>query len=572
MSLEVAININLLNTILEELRSAITHAATDFEAYLADRNNQENIRHSQEGISQVGGIFRLLEYRGAALLADEMAALEKIIADPDIKTSEAMINALTNAFFILPSYIEFITVKQHELPILVIPYVNELRASRRVDLIPEWHFFESDIPSLGLMEVSSAQSDIPSLLATAPRLRHMYQTGLVGVIKNPDSAPHLQFMRRAITRFLALLGNHPSAEIWQIASAVLEAFVADKMEITLNRKRVLAEVEKMLRTVVSKGEEGLNEYPSANLKKDLLFILMLTNISRPEVDAVRKSYSLPVLGTTDAEIRQQREAIHGPSIDTIESVIAVLNSELGSAKDILEIASQNNSIEHEDVEALRAVMARVADTLQVLNLSGPKDMLKEQLDGIDNWSSETGEPVGREGFNNVADTILYVESVLSSLDRREVTVDDINKANERTRRKIVARSQLAKAQMIVLDEAQSGIALAKRAITSYVDSNFDKGHIANVSTTLDTVRGGLKVLNYSRAAAILKSCSDFITDHINTNDQNSQRFQLLETLADALISLEYYLSELLSSRDVDENVLEIAEQSLEALGYSVEKK
>ena len=59
-------------------------------------------------------------------------------------------------------------------------------------------------------------------------------------------------MRRAITRFFSLLGNHYQAEIWKVASAVLEAFVSAKLEVTLNRKRLLADFEKMLRLVVSK--------------------------------------------------------------------------------------------------------------------------------------------------------------------------------------------------------------------------------------------------------------------------------------------------------------------------------
>ena len=53
--------------------------------------------------------------------------------------------------------------------------------------------------------------------------------------------------------------------------------------------------------------------------------------------------------------------------------------------------------------------------------------------------------------------------------------------------------------------------------------------------------------------------------------QGGQRHQLLETLADALISLEYYLAELETSRDVNEQILEVAEESLAALGFAVEK-
>jgi hypothetical protein len=138
------------------------------------------------------------------------------------------------------------------------------------------------------------------------------------------------------------------------------------------------------------------------------------------------------------------------------------------------------------------------------------------------------------------------------------------------RQQIVADSQLAEASKIVIDELQAGISLCKRAITSYVESNFDPIHIANVATTLNSVRGGAQMLNHLRASNILKSCVAFVEAHSRDKQQSGpQRHQLLETLADALISLEYYFTELAARRTPDEKILAVAEESLAALGYAV---
>ncbi len=569
MSLDVSINLNSLKVIQEELSNTINQAATEFEAYTVDQGSSGHIKDCHACLVQVGGTFRLLEYPGAALLADEMALLAAVIANEETKTTNTMIEALTHALFVLPSYIEYISIRQSELPILVVPYVNELRVSRRAELIPESHFYRGDIPSMGLMAAESSAPDLRLLMATAPRLRHMYQTGLVGVIKEPDSSPHYLFMSRAVARFVSLLGTHAQAEIWQLASVVLAAFGAGKLEMTLNRKRNLAEIEKMMRMIVSKGEEGLNQLSPEILKKDLLFMLMLSNFNSADMSAIKNAYSLPDLGISDDDIAKQRASMHGPSLDTIESVIKVLSEELRNAKDVLEIGSQNNGIDGEDLSLLVDTISRVADTLSVLNLQGPKDTLVEQLEKARSWQ-EGDSSVGSADFMAVADTLLYIESALSSLDRRELTVEDLNEATAITRKKIIASSQLAQAEQLVIEEAQSGIALAKRAITSYVDSNFDVAHISNVTTTLNTVRGGLHILNYSRAAAVLQSCHDFVSHHIEERNPGEQRHQLLETLADALISLEYYLTELESSRSVNEDILLVAEESLAALGFAVE--
>ena len=126
MSLEVKINLNSLRLIQADLDEAISNSAADFEAFVVNQSDLSLIQGSLEGMAQVGGVFRFLEFSGAALLADEMAALIREIADPEIKTSVSMINALTHGYFVLPRYIEYIRAQQFELPIMIIPYVNEL--------------------------------------------------------------------------------------------------------------------------------------------------------------------------------------------------------------------------------------------------------------------------------------------------------------------------------------------------------------------------------------------------------------------------------------------------------------
>jgi hypothetical protein len=206
-----------------------------------------------------------------------------------------------------------------------------------------------------------------------------------------------------------------------------------------------------------------------------------------------------------------------------------------------------------------------------VNLKAPSNILREQLVHVEAWATQKNG-VAVEQFLAVADALLFIESSLSGLYRNELTTSDLEQVTDAMRQQIVADSQFAEAARIVIDEAQSGIALAKRAIISYVESNFDAIHIANVSVTLNTVRGGVQILNHVRAAAVLKGCIAFLDAHTQDRQYSApQRHQLLETLADALISLEYYLSELAAARTPDDKILTVAEESLAALGYSVKK-
>jgi hypothetical protein len=134
----------------------------------------------------------------------------------------------------------------------------------------------------------------------------------------------------------------------------------------------------------------------------------------------------------------------------------------------------------------------------------------------------------------------------------------------------VERSQLAEAEVTVLKEAEAGLALIKRALASYAESEFDHGHIRNVSTTLNSVRGGLVVLNLRRAAAVVERLASFVDGVMDQREVPASIDQSLDIFADAIISLEYYLGEVKLHRNTDMQSLNLAVESLEALGYPVE--
>src|SRR5690606_14078892 len=196
------------------------------------------------------------------------------------------------------------------------------------------------------------------------------------------------------------------------------------------------------------------------------------------------------------------------------------------------------------------------------------NILRQQLALVDGWADQR-DGVAPEQFLAVADALLFIESSLFSLYRQELIGGELEQISEGMRRQIIADSQLAEATTIVIDEAQAGIALAKRAITTYVEAGFDPVHIANVAPTLDSVRGAMQILNDPRAARALAGCVGFLEAHLRERQQSpAQRQQLLETLADALIALEYYFSELAARRTPDRKILDVAEESLAALGYA----
>jgi hypothetical protein len=564
----VAVNLNSLALVREELDATMQRAAGEFEAFLLDSSNREAAENCTTDMTQIAGTLRLIQFTAAALLAEEMAAALRDIATATGPSAEALAGALSHAFFVLPRYIEFVITRQFLEPILIIPYVNELRVARRQPLMPEYQFERRELGVQPVQPLPAAEQlfDQRSL----ERLRQMYQVGLLAILRQQNPLLNLQLIARASARFARQTDPASSAGIWYLAAAVAECLARGGLTLNLNRRRTLGIIERLMARYLKGGETALASAIDPAFRRELVFLLALSAHREGGLAGVAiNAFAIPHLQPDDKVLTEQAEAMRGPGLEAIESVVKVLKEELRSAKDILEIAAQNQSISADDAGPLFETLNRVADTLRMVNLKAPSNILHEQLQQVQTWAGQkNGVPA--EQFLALADALLFIESSLSALYRNELRSSDLEQVTDAMRKQIVADSQLAEAARIVIDELQAGIALCKRAITSYVESNFDPVHIANVAITLNSVRGGAQILNHVRAANILKSSAAFVDAHGKDKQHSGpQRHQLLETLADALIGLEYYFTELAARRVPDEKILAVAEESLAALGYAV---
>ncbi|MNT42225.1 hypothetical protein D3C72_1786310 [compost metagenome] len=87
--------------------------------------------------------------------------------------------------------------------------------------------------------------------------------------------------------------------------------------------------------------------------------------------------------------------------------------------------------------------------------------------------------------------------------------------------------------------------------------------------SLQAVRGGLWFLGQERAAFLVGACGEYIQQQMLESSLMPSE-QMLETLADALTSLEYYLEGGAGMRrGFQDDVLDLAANSVRALGLPV---
>ncbi len=568
MSANESFNIASLKMVHDELLATIEQSALRLEQFSTDRTNGELLQNCIEGIKQIRGTLSLIQLKGVDLLADELLEHINDITLGEDPTTDKRLDLLTTAFFILPRYLEFCLQTSRSMALLLIPHINELRQARRAPAVPESYYYPFEprkISRSAKSQVVPVQEDLSILVR---RLRHMYQAGLVKVLQGSQIKPSFGMMCRALERLESVCGTSALGNLWWLANASLSAICEENLRITKSRKMLFSNLDREIKRLQFEGDAVFNREPDPALIKELLYLLSLSKSATEKSKAVATAYSLRPLTYSDAELAREMEFLKGPSVNTINSMAAVLTDELHSTKNILERAAQSGAELLTESPELLDTLKKIADILAIVGLVSPSNSLKQEIEKIQNWQT-SGAAVNASDLLGVADTLLYVESTIAGLGKSSLSDEKLAKINALSRDDVMSNNQIAEAEKLVIDEVESGLAMVKRALSAFSESNYDKAHISNISATLDSVRGGMFVLGLPRAAKVIAGCIKFIDESLLEDEQQAAIQHMMDTFADAIISLEYYLDSLKVDKNADTDVLRIAEESLEALGYKV---
>jgi len=567
MSETESVNIASLKMVQGELLTTIEESANLIEQFLIDRTNGELLQRCVDGIKQIRGILNLIELKGVNLLAEELVAHIKDMTLIEDDKTDKQLELMSSAFFMLPRYLEYCLQTSRNMGMLLIPQINELRQARRAAPLPESYYFDFE-PSTINRTATTAVIAPEGNAVLIRRLRYMYQTGLLKVLQGNQVKSSLSMMCRALERLESICGTSSMGNFWWVANATLSVISEENLSIIKSRKFLLSSIDREIKNLEVDGVLVLDRAPPAALLKDMLYLLVLSKSTSQKTQTIIEAYGVPSVSYSDSELIREMEFLRGPSTNTISSMVALLNDELKNTKNMLEHSAQGVAELKADAPELIGTLSKISEILALVGLVAPSKSLKQEIEKIRVWQTDD-KSVPASDLLSVADTLLYVESTVAGFGKTNMSDDKLTKINSLARDDAMANNQIAEAEKLVIDEAETGVAIVKRALSAFVESNYDKTHIATISTTLDGIRGGMFVLGLPRVAKVLANCMAFINNSLMFSEHPATTQHMLETFADAIVSLEYYLDSLKIDKNADTDVLYVAEESLEVLGYKV---
>lgn len=542
-----------------EIADTLKQARSALDAY-TDEASDEALAQCLEGIHQVHGALQMVEFYGAALLAEEMEHLVQALQAGRVSQREEGIRLLQQALGQLPLYLDRVHSARRDLPLVVLPLLNDLRSVHGKSLLSETSLFSPQLLVIApLPEDALAQRAPADFAEQLQQWRQMLQQGLAGLLREDHGPSNLEDMARVFAQLEALCHGAPLLALWQVTSALTEGMLTGVIANSPALRSLFKSCDKVLKRLQIQGIEGINTPAPDQLLKSLLFYIAKVTRPTPRMQSLKERYGLDEALPDSAVVDAERARLAGPDRNAMGSVLGALCEELVRVKERLDLFVRSDRQHLSGLDSLLAPLRQIADTLAVLGFGQPRKVIIDQLAVVQGLAQGQREP-NDAVLMDVAGALLYVEATLAGMVG---TVEPQSREDSR-----LPTTDLTQIHQLVIKESCQCLKQARELVIDCLEAHWDTQRLESLPELLTQVRGALAMIPLHRAASLMRGFNDYVDEQLMVHATAPAAVDL-EHFADVLTSLEHYLERMLQDPDAPgERVLDIAFDGLAALGYA----
>jgi chemosensory pili system protein ChpA (sensor histidine kinase/response regulator) len=555
-----------LHIVAKELAATLNDARASLEAYAERPDQRALLEKCADQLHSAHGVLRLVEVYGAALLAEEMEHVTRYLlsAGNDQKRQVDGLDALMRAMVQLPTYLERVLSGGRDLALVLLPLLNDLRSVRGSPLLSEG--------TLLLLNLKSDQNAAPQSLTQgeqsisvaqwARRLRPRFQIGLLGYIRGERTVQNLEILAKVTEKLEQVATTQPVFQLWWVTGAILEAVRANGLEGSATLKRLLGQADRQIKALYELGEARYCEDPPVDLLNNLLYYVARATTSGGRISAVRASFKLAELLPVDDTIEQERESLSAPSVKLMRTVAAAIKEDLSKVKDVLDIFVRRGGGQSAELLPQLELLKKISDTLGVLGLGELRQRVQDEIQALAQIIQE-GKPPSEDSLLKVAGVLLSVED---SLDDQLVRLILPQAAESAADFPLDQDHEFRQVSEAVLRECIVNLARIKEAVSAAVQkpNEFSAQGLDNVPQLLRGITAGLLMLGKGRAVELMDAIGRQVRMLIEPGAPPPEPIRL-ERVADAIVSIEYYMETLQNGRTDPWYMLDNAETCLKTL-------
>ena len=531
----------------EDLDECLENVRENLEAFAEDTSSREPLMTVQEELEQLNLTFLTMEQQGASILTDEMIAVGGHMLHNGTANFEESLNALTDAVIVLPSYLDRLQAGHEDLPILLLPTLNELRATYDEALLSEGTLFAPDLDVI-IPELSGSEADAiasSDFEAFSRRIRSQYQGALLGWLKEQSKNALLKPMQDVCRNLYIRLGRNELRRLWWIAELSMQGLRDGSIDNDLPLRRLFARLDLTLKAMSEGGENGPPVETITALSRALLFYAAQARPGSKATDALRVRFNLEALIPDRDALIRARGAVTGRDAGLFKSIGDAVREELSQVKDTLDMELRTGRVDAEQRAESMTSLRQLSDTLNMLDLPVPARAVEELLPELENTSNVSNMDLDSP-LLALAQNLLEVEAILDThIQLLGEPVEEVKSSKFIS----IPPQELKHILSQLLDECVTNLHEVQEAIRKRLDGDSK----ADYTKLLEQISGALSVAAQEEVAALTDKLQRVLNAALNNMDGEVAN---LEALTDAVAALELYLA---GCRDEQSNSLRFLE-------------
>ena len=539
-----------LRWVKEGLDETIQLARQALEAYEEAGFQGNEITAFQQQIHQLLGTLRMVQVYGAAMLVEEMERVGRLLAEGTLAGDERLAESLMLGLVQLPGYLQRLEKGEPDIPLALLPVLNDLRAARGALAASEIVLYAPNLNRVVEREPvipGSGSARIPELVREQ---RTRYHHGLLGWYRDQGQEAGLDLVLDVIRRVNAIAGTRRLRRLMDSAEALVLTLMEGEFTADDEVKQLFSRLDRVFKELIERGEEeAMEEYP-IELLKSILYFVSRSHSGDPVVQSVKRTADL-ANSFPDQLLKAPVEVSMGADEDVLATVFAELGNDLAQVQENLDLYIRGDREEVHRLQGLGERLAKVADTLGMLGRGALREKLAQVADAL--GAMESGQRIpADEQLMEIATTIVEAETAISR-PGGGATGEGAGTAEEEGERH----------DEVVIREAFSEFSRIKEGLERYLHDTSESGRLQEVAADVHKLAGVFSVIDLESVAGLLREVEPEL-QRLGEEQLELSPHQR-GALVDLFAALDYYLEARLDGRSNLEGILAQAKASLHSL-------
>ncbi|WP_139282116.1 hypothetical protein [Thiothrix caldifontis] len=535
-----------LGWIVKDTEQAIEQARQSFGRYIEAVDKSE-LSSSRETCRHLNGVLEILDASGVSMLSREILLLLDALIQDRVENLRAAQEAVAEGLLQLSEYLKHLQEGYADLPVIVLPTLNNLRAARDAELLSEHLIFlpEEGHASDELIGTSEYVAlPLEKLQQVSNKLRFFLQKALLGWFRNEQPERMLQAAGKVTDNMIKLNRTRRLRSLWWIASGLADALEHGRLEQGVAVKMLMGRLEREIRHFSEQGEARYEQSLSDELIKNLLYYIGLAENGAVITDKVKAAYHLDLYLPQGETLDELRHYYTTPGRDMWRAVASSVTEELRSLQGVLE-AMQDQERQPELLAKLIDRTANLASTLTMLGLSRAAGFTSE-------WVMELKDRLSGDQVQDL-ESILQISTHYARLEKvlveyaetgHDLTDTIFSEAVGNSLTDPSDERSLLRTTLTELSKAQSRMVAFYKEGWAFVC-------LEEVATSLENISGALTIAGTSELLPLVDTALRYVREDLLANQREPSQDELsifadVLTLFEASVSARLYQDDYLS--------------------------